>query len=127
MSRRQHPSPTLVALLALFTLTGAACSGSLRGRAPYLQHAAITPIQISSPASVPAAEPQAPRPVEDPVLTLIADSDRHFKAGQKELDQGLFELLVEGSVEKVRVSWKQVALDLREETLDWSETHALEF
>ena len=91
MSRRQHPSPTLVALLALFTLTGAACSGSVRGRAPFLQHAAITPIQISSPVSVPEAEPQAPRPVEDPVLKLIADSDRHFKAGQKELEQGHFE------------------------------------
>jgi membrane-bound lytic murein transglycosylase D len=91
MSRRQHPSPTLVALLALFTLTGAACSGSLRGRAPSLQYAAITPIQISSSASVPEVQPQAPRPVEDPVLTLIADSDRHFKAGQKELEQGHFE------------------------------------
>jgi membrane-bound lytic murein transglycosylase D len=29
--------------------------------------------------------------VDDPVLTLIAESDRHFKAGQKELEQGHFE------------------------------------
>jgi len=58
----------------------------------------------------------------------VAQAFLHLLARpQKELDQGLFELLVEGSVEKVRVSWKQVALDLREETLDWSETHALEF
>ena len=28
---------------------------------------------------------------DDPVLVLIADSDRHFKAGQKELEQGHFE------------------------------------
>ena len=46
---------------------------------------------------------------------------------QAELDQGMFELLVEGSAEKVRVAWKKVHLDLREEPLDWSETHALEF
>ena len=58
----------------------------------------------------------------------VAQAFLHLLARpQKELDQGLFELLVEGSAEKVRVSWKQVALDLREETLDWSETHALEF
>ena len=46
---------------------------------------------------------------------------------QKELDQALFELLVAGSAERVQVTWKKVSLDLREETLDWSETHALEF
>ncbi|TMA55236.1 MAG: SDR family oxidoreductase [Deltaproteobacteria bacterium] len=58
----------------------------------------------------------------------VAQAFLHLLARpQKELDQALFELLVEGSAEKVRVSWKQVALDLREETLDWSETHALEF
>ena len=58
----------------------------------------------------------------------VAQAFLHLLARpQKELDQALFELLVAGSAEKVRVSWKQVALDLREETLDWSETHALEF
>ena len=58
----------------------------------------------------------------------VAQAFMHLLARpQKELDQGLFELLVAGSAEKVRISWKQVALDLREETLDWSETHALEF
>ena len=45
---------------------------------------------------------------------------------KNELDQGMFELLAEGSVEKVRVTWKKVHLDLREEPLDWSETHALQ-
>jgi NAD(P)-dependent dehydrogenase (short-subunit alcohol dehydrogenase family) len=44
-----------------------------------------------------------------------------------ELDQGMFELLVEGSVEKVRVTWKKAHLDLREEPLNWSESHALQF
>ena len=32
--------------------------------------------------------PTSPTPVEDPVLALIALSDQHFKAGQKELDLG---------------------------------------
>ena len=58
----------------------------------------------------------------------VAQAFMHLLARpQKDLDQGLFELLVAGSVEKVRVTWKKVSLDLREETLDWSETHALEF
>jgi membrane-bound lytic murein transglycosylase D len=38
-----------------------------------------------------APDSQHPFPVEDPVLTLIATSDRHFKAGQAELEQGHFE------------------------------------
>lgn len=45
----------------------------------------------------------------------------------EQLDQGMFELLAEGSAEKVRVSWKKVYLDLREEKLDWSEVQALQF
>jgi NAD(P)-dependent dehydrogenase (short-subunit alcohol dehydrogenase family) len=45
---------------------------------------------------------------------------------KNELDQGMFELLAEGSVEQVRVTWKKVHLDLREEPLDWSETRALQ-
>ena len=58
----------------------------------------------------------------------VAQAFLHLLARpQKELDQGLFELLVAGSAEKVQVTWKKVSLDLREETLDWSETHALEF
>jgi hypothetical protein len=44
-----------------------------------------------------------------------------------ELDQGMFELRVEGSTEQVRVTWKRVHLDLREEPLEWSESHALQF
>lgn len=44
---------------------------------------------------------------------------------REELEQGMFELLVEGSTEKVRVTWKKVHLDLREELLEWSETNAL--
>ena len=58
----------------------------------------------------------------------VAQAFMHLLARpQKELDQGLFELLVAGSAERVQVTWKKVSLDLREETLAWSETHALEF
>ncbi len=46
---------------------------------------------------------------------------------QEELDQGMFELLVEGSAEQAHVTWKKVHLDLREASLDWSETHPLQF
>jgi hypothetical protein len=42
-----------------------------------------------------------------------------------ELDQGLFELLVTGSADEVSVNWKRVHLDLREESLEWSETGVL--
>jgi membrane-bound lytic murein transglycosylase D len=54
---------------------------------------------VSSAAAVPVAAPvpetgpvqSLPVPPEDPVLTLIAASDRAFKAGQFELEQGHFE------------------------------------
>jgi NAD(P)-dependent dehydrogenase (short-subunit alcohol dehydrogenase family) len=45
---------------------------------------------------------------------------------QEELDQGMFELFVAGSVEKVYVTWKKIYLDLREELLTWSETSILQ-
>lgn len=44
-----------------------------------------------------------------------------------ELNSGLFELLVEGTPEQLRVSWKRVELNLREDALDWSEASALRF
>ena len=52
--------------------------------------------QKSQPQPVPAPVVQAPPPVvlpdpvpvEDPVVTLIAESQRHFEAGQKELQAG---------------------------------------
>jgi hypothetical protein len=46
---------------------------------------------------------------------------------QAEVDRGLFELLVEGSGDKIRVSWKNVRLDTREEPLEWSESAPLQF
>ena len=43
------------------------------------------------------------------------------------IDQGMFELLVGGSVEETRVTWKKVHLDLREEPLDRSEPSPLQY
>jgi membrane-bound lytic murein transglycosylase D len=57
-----------------------------------VQHAAQKPIPQPTPVPVVQAVPPAVTPpppqVEDPVVTLIADSERHFESGQKELDLG---------------------------------------
>jgi NAD(P)-dependent dehydrogenase (short-subunit alcohol dehydrogenase family) len=37
-----------------------------------------------------------------------------------ELEQGMFELMVEGTADKVSMTWKKVTLDIREEKLDWN-------
>lgn len=38
----------------------------------------------------------------------------------EELNQGIFELMVDGPADQTSLSWKKVHLDLREEVLDWS-------
>src|SRR2546428_7647409 len=72
----------LVAVLLPFA---AACGSSIRTQAPSVTPATSPTQAIAAPAPAPVA-PKAP--VEDPVLTLIAASDGHFKAGQKELELG---------------------------------------
>ena len=63
-----------------------ACGSSLKSQAPNVTPAPAAAAQ-SHADSVPPA-PVAKAPIEDPVLTLIVTSDRHFKAGQRELEQG---------------------------------------
>jgi hypothetical protein len=46
---------------------------------------------------------------------------------QSELDQGIFELMVDGPATDIRLSWKKVHVDLREESLHWSENDVLRF
>jgi len=46
---------------------------------------------------------------------------------REELSEGMFELLVEGSPEQVRVTWKKAHLEVREDSLEWSEAQALRF
>src|SRR4051794_41001714 len=74
-----------IALLTLIPLTGA-CGSTLKTQAPAVTPAKAVAKRPSVPA--PAPTPVPPAPVEDPVVTLIATSDSHFKAGQKELEQG---------------------------------------
>ncbi|MFN7983432.1 MAG: transglycosylase SLT domain-containing protein [Vicinamibacterales bacterium] len=47
-------------------------------------------VMLATPPELPkTAQIDTPPPLpEDPVLTLLAESDRHFKAGQNELSQG---------------------------------------
>jgi len=69
----------VVALIPFVT----ACGSSLK------QTPVVSPSQAAGVHAVAdSVPPPAPAPVEDPVVTLIATSDRHFKAGQRELEQG---------------------------------------
>ena len=80
MIRRPHLRLALLALLPLVAACGSSVRKSPIAAAPP-GHGSTTP----STAQV-AATPEVPAP--DPVLTLLAESDRHFKAGQKELESG---------------------------------------
>jgi membrane-bound lytic murein transglycosylase D len=71
-----------LALLALLPLV-AAC-GSTVHKAPV----AASPLPRSTPSPPDPSSLRPTPPVEDPVLTLIAQSDRHFNAGQAELQAG---------------------------------------
>jgi peptidoglycan lytic transglycosylase D len=71
----------LVALLPAIT----ACGSSLKTQGSLGKSAPAAP--VSHPV-VQLPDPSPAVPIEDPVLTLIASSDRSFKAGQKELEQG---------------------------------------
>jgi membrane-bound lytic murein transglycosylase D len=95
MVRGRAQSRFVVALLLALPLGWAACGSRLSSQGPIVASAVglpaqatpgqITPSQISSVPSVPQPPPA---PADDPVLTLIASSDRHFLGGQKELDLG---------------------------------------
>ena len=77
--------------LVLPVLTCAACGATLHdqsaGGSPSRRN--VAQAQAARAATPPAAV-ETPAPV-DPVVTLIASSEQHFKAGQKELDLGHFE------------------------------------
>jgi membrane-bound lytic murein transglycosylase D len=61
----------------------AACGSSRRPQA-----VVVTPAPSVAVGPVLEAAPPQAAPVEDPVVALIAASDRHFKAGQTELEEG---------------------------------------
>ncbi|HEY7290538.1 MAG TPA: transglycosylase SLT domain-containing protein [Vicinamibacterales bacterium] len=94
--RRQHA----VALLS-FVVT--ACGSTIKSQPPAAV-AAPVPVRPSQPQAVskPAPAPAAPV-LEDPIAALIAASDRHFKTGQNELEQGHFEAAKQEFDEAVNV------------------------
>jgi membrane-bound lytic murein transglycosylase D len=76
---RRSTAGQLIALVSSITFC-AACAGAKR--APSV----TPPVDVAvAPAIV---EAPAPPPAPDPVLTLIAQSEDHFKAAQVELEQG---------------------------------------
>jgi membrane-bound lytic murein transglycosylase D len=67
----------------------AACGSSLKTPAPVVAPSSPPVVASTSAQPSPAvAQHVPPAAVEDPVITLIATSERHFQAGQKELEQG---------------------------------------
>src|SRR5438046_1260009 len=78
---RQH---ALVVLLPLSILGIVACGSRTRPQSVAVTPGPARPATIESTPAPVAPQP----PAEDPVITLIAMSDRHFKVGQKELDLG---------------------------------------
>ena len=77
-------------LIALLPFV-AACGSSVRTQPLSVRPTAAVPARaaaVEQPSTPVFAQPSQ---VEDPVLTLIATSDSHFKVGQKELEQGHFE------------------------------------
>jgi len=90
MLRSQWQRPLLIALLPFAT----ACGSNLRSQVHAATPAATvpTPSAAAAEAAPPANVVAQSAPVEDdPVASLIAVSERHFKAGQTELEQGHFE------------------------------------
>ena len=79
---RQRP---LFAPLSALLLFGAACGSGVRTAGPSITPT-TPPAARAEVAATPPAVPEAPP--EDPVLALIASSDRHFRAGQRELELG---------------------------------------
>ena len=78
-------------LLLVFTLSAAcslvaACASGLNKAATTVAPIAPEAVQVAAPVAPVVTPP--PAPVVDPVVTLIATSDEHFKAGQLELQQG---------------------------------------
>ena len=74
---------TLIALLPFVT----ACGSSLKSQTPVVSPAPAAPVRAAAaPSAQPPAAPASP--ALDPVETLIAASEHHFKAGQTELEQG---------------------------------------
>jgi membrane-bound lytic murein transglycosylase D len=69
--------------ICALALSSAACAA----HAPTTVSRPVAPVPVAAVAPAPAAQVPAAAPV-DPVLELVAESTRHFQAGQKELQDG---------------------------------------
>jgi membrane-bound lytic murein transglycosylase D len=87
MVRTHWRQPILIALLPFI----AACGSSVRTQSLSVRPTAAGPVRAAVAEQSPTPAVTQSAPVQDPVLTLIAASNSHFKAGQKELEQGHFE------------------------------------
>src|SRR4051812_35385846 len=84
MFQPQSQWRSIVALLPIVAMLGVAAATA----GPRASSASTASLRISDPISVPAGSPAS---ADDPVVALMASSDRHFKAGQTALEQGHFE------------------------------------
>jgi peptidoglycan lytic transglycosylase D len=82
MLRRFSAQFVLLGVLPLAVACGSAVKHAAQKPLPQPVAPAVE-VQTTPPAAV-----EPPAPVRDPVVTLIADSERHFEAGQKELGAG---------------------------------------
>jgi membrane-bound lytic murein transglycosylase D len=76
--------PTRFVLLALLPFVGA-CGSSIQHAT---QKAVPQPVGAPLAAPPPASVVPPSAPIQDPVVALIAESNRYFQAGQKELEAG---------------------------------------
>jgi len=80
----------VIALLPIATACGSAVKSQVHSAATNATASArpVATADVPPPVTTPVAQSA---PVEDPIATLIAVSERHFTSGQTELEQGHFE------------------------------------
>jgi peptidoglycan lytic transglycosylase D len=97
MVRSFWKSRAFVAVIPVIALCGSTLYAAAPSLTPIAANLTDAAGNVRGPKSGPATAPATPAPAvpaasaEDPVVALIAASDRHFKAGQKELELGHFE------------------------------------
>src|SRR5947209_1821787 len=91
MLRSQWQRPLLIALFPFAIACGSNLRSQVHAVTPVPAATVPTPSTVAAEAAPPSNVVAQSAPVDDPVASLIAVSERHFKAGQTELEQGHFE------------------------------------
>jgi membrane-bound lytic murein transglycosylase D len=86
-SIRRYAGISSFAFLFVASLFSTACGSAIRASAVAVVPPTPDPVQSAAVIEPEIVAAPAP-PVEDPVVTLIATSDAHFKVGQRELQLG---------------------------------------